>query len=265
MYNTETKTETNYKMTNDKEGVYDELSSYFEDKPDHFNIFEEEIDINVQKEYYEYLEQLAEELKEETDLPLNAELLFSEEASLEEKKRMLVLLSNVNEVDAYRTIEQYVKEGDKELRPWAVIAMQQSRMLLESTLLDEKSVFISTGLGGKGDKLRYFCVLFGNNLRSFSDSQRKILKNEIEFAFKEAESELENIDYTDSVVCFKALIPIEADLRELFDGIINEANNYGNFLNQNMIVTNVKSLTIEEIKTILASKAEEETEEGDEE
>ncbi len=32
-------------MTKDKEGVFDELSSYFEDKPDHFNIFEEEIEL----------------------------------------------------------------------------------------------------------------------------------------------------------------------------------------------------------------------------
>lgn len=250
-------------MTNDKEGIFDELSSYFEDKPDHFNIFEEEIDINVQTEYYNYMEKIAEELKEDIDIPLDANILFSEDASEEDKKKMLVLLSNVSEVDAYRTIEKFVKSGDPKLRPWAVIAMQQSRMLMESTLLDEKSVFISTGLGGKGEKLRYFCVLFSKNQQPFTDSHKKILKNEIEFAFKEVDAEIESIEYTDSVACFKALIPLEADLRELFDGIINEANNYGDFLNQNMIVTNVKSLSIDEIKAILASKQQKEEDDTD--
>lgn len=244
-------------MTNDKEGVFDELSSYFEDKPDNFNIFEEEIDINVQEEYYKYMEKIAQELKEEIDLPLDASILSSEDATEDEKKRMLVLLSNINEVDAYRTIEEFVKSGDKKLRPWAIIAMQQSRMLMESSLLDEKSVFISTGLGGKGNKLRYFCVLFAKQSKKLTESHKKILKNEIEFAFKEVDAELESIEYTGSLACFKTLIPIEADLRVLFDNIIAEANNYGNFLSQNMIVTNVKSLTIEEIEEILKNKNKE--------
>jgi len=245
-------------MTKDKEGVFDELSSYFEDKPDHFNIFEEEIDVNVQMEYYKYMEKIAQEIEDETDLPENAEILFSSDSSEEDKKKMLVLLSNVNEVEAYRTIEKFVKSGDKNLRPWAIIAMQQSRMLLESSLLDEKSVFISTGLGGKGNKLRYFCVLFAKDTEELTDSHKKILKNEIEFAFKDVDAELEKIEYTSSITCFKALIPIEANLRELFDNIIAEVNNYGNFLKQNMIVTNVKSLTIEEINKILKGRKKEE-------
>jgi len=245
-------------MTNDKEGIFDELSSYFEDKPDNFNIFEEEIDVDVQMEYYKYMEKIAQEIEDEIDLPENAEILFSPNSSEKDKKKMLVLLSNVNEVEAYRTIEKFVKSGDKELRSWAIIAMQQSRMLLESSLLDEKSVFISTGLGGKGKKLRYFCVLFTKDVDELSESHKKILKNEIEFAFKKADAELENIEYTNSLACFKALIPIETNLRELFDNIIAEVNNYGNFLNQNMIVTNVKSLTVEEINEILKDKKKEE-------
>ncbi len=91
-----------------------------------------------------------------------------------------------------------------------------------------------------------------------TDSHKKILKNEIEFAFKDVDAELEKIEYTSSITCFKALIPIEANLRELFDNIIAEVNNYGNFLKQNMIVTNVKSLTIEEINKILKGRKKEE-------
>ncbi len=243
-------------MTEDKEGIFKELSSYFENNPNNFSIFEEEIDINVQKEYYKYMENLASDIKVNSDISIDADILFSKDTLEEDKKKILVLLSNINEVDAYRTIEKFVNLEDPTLRAWAVVAMQQSRMLLESSLLEEKSVFISTGLGGKGNKLRYFCVLFSKYQQIFKNNHKKILKNEIDFAFKEVDAELENIDYNDSVICFKALIPIKVNLKELFDNIINESNNYGNFLNQNMIITNVKSLSSEEIKSILKNNEE---------
>ncbi len=40
-----------------------------------------------------------------------------------------------------------------------MLAFQENKMLLESSLLDENQILISTGLGGKGMKLRYFTVM----------------------------------------------------------------------------------------------------------
>ena len=148
-----------------------------------YSIFEDQIDINVQKEFYEYLESLTPSIKQEENNSLDEiDLLYSKDSSEEEKKKILVLLANLNEVKAYRAIERYTKEGDKNLRKWSVVALQQSRMMLESSLLDEKSVFISTGLGGKGNKLRYFCVFFTHNQEELQTDKQNTLRKEIEFA-----------------------------------------------------------------------------------
>jgi len=223
-----------------------------------YSIFEDQIDINVQKEFYEYLESLTPSIKQEENNSLDEiDLLYSKDSSEEEKKKILVLLANLNEVKAYRAIERYTKEGDKNLRKWSVVALQQSRMMLESSLLDEKSVFISTGLGGKGNKLRYFCVFFTHNQEELQTDKQNTLRKEIEFAFNKEKAELETLEFTKGIVIFKALIPIKTDLKELFDTIITEINNYGKLLKDNIIITNVKSLTISEINKILNTESEE--------
>lgn len=47
------------------------------------------------------------------------------------------------------------------------------------------------------------------------------------------------------------LLPLKTELQPLFAGIIDECNQYGNFLHENMIITNVKKLTDEEIMHLL--------------
>ena len=50
------------------------------------------------------------------------------------------------------------------------------------------------------------------------------------------------------------LLPLKTELQPLFAGIIDECNQYGNFLHENMIITNVKKLTDEEIMHLLHAK-----------
>ena len=62
-------------------------------------------------------------------------------------------------MECYRAIESFLEIAEEILHDWAVLALNESRMLLESKFLDESQVFISTGLGGKEEKFRYFVVL----------------------------------------------------------------------------------------------------------
>jgi hypothetical protein len=55
------------------------------------------------------------------------------------------------------------------LKDWAALSLQESRMTLESSLLDENQVIISTGLGGKAKKLRYFAVIAAKRRENFSE------------------------------------------------------------------------------------------------
>ena len=197
------------------------------------SILEEEVDIKVQKEYFEMVNLLSKRTenyqKTSKQYLENINDLYDDTIDPEIKKKMLVVLATLDDVSVYRAIENFSKQ-DTPLKKWAIIALQQSRMLLQSTLLDDPGVFISTGLGGQGLLLRYFCVFFYRVPGDLPSFQQNTLKNEAETAINKTE------------------------LQPLFAGIIDECNQYGNFLHENMIITNVKKLTDEEIMHLLHAK-----------
>lgn len=243
--------------SNEKDNL-DRLSKLFSKDPSVYSIFEDQIDIDVQKEFYHSIVELTPQLKTEENHALeNIALLYKKDYPIKQKKEILLLLSNINKAEAYRAIESFKKDGDQSLNKWASIALQQSRMMLESSLLDEKSIFISTGLGGKDGKLRYFCVFFTKTIDRLRSNEEEIIEKEIEFAFIRDDVDLETLEFTEGIVCFKALIPINTNIKKLFDGIISEINNYGQLLKDNMIITNIKSLTADEINKLLNKKNEE--------
>ncbi|MGB5989447.1 MAG: hypothetical protein WBG43_06890 [Marinifilaceae bacterium] len=243
---------------NTKKFNLERLNQLIDRKSDTYSIFEEEIDINIQKEFYELMNKISnKELCEENTSIFDIDELYDNETEKHRKKEILVLLANLNKVEAYREIEKFKKQANKEMEKWSHIALQQSRIMLESSLLKEKSVFISTGLGGKENKLRYFCVLFTKEMNELSNKEKTILKKEINFAFNKVNVDLETLEFTKGITTFKALIPVKANIKKLFDDIIAETNNYGNILKENMIITNVKSLSIEEIDNLLKTKSEE--------
>ncbi len=88
--------------------------------------------------------------------------------SLQVKKEILARLATIEKVECYRVIEAFLEIAEEDLHDWALLALNESRMLLESKILDENQVFISTGLGGKEEKLRYFVALMSRT-KSGSD------------------------------------------------------------------------------------------------
>ena len=221
----------------------------------HLNILEEEIDVEVQHQYMALLERLIKGgnfkvLSE--DASIHAQDLFDEAIDEEKKKVLLVTLSMVNDISIYRTIEAFQKQ-DTPLKPWATIALQQSRMLIQSNLLDESTVFVSTGLGGHGTQLRYFCVYIANKGITLQPFQWDIAKKETELVITKNKGEIEQFEHFEKYITFTLLLPIEANLKDIFNSIIDECNTYGNFLQENIIITNVKKLSTEEIDAVLSS------------
>ena len=221
------------------------------------SILEEEVDIKVQKEYFEMINLLSQHLEDYQKISIqyqeNIDDLFDEALDEEVKKKMLVILASIDDVTVYRKIESFSKLNTP-LQKWSIIALQQSRMLIQSTLLDDPGVFISTGLGGHGLLLRYFCVFFNRLSGQLQAFQQNTLKNEAETAIKSAEGYIESTEFKDDYTIMLLLLPLKTDLQPLFAGIIDECNQYGNFLHENMIITNVKKLTTEEIYQLLHAK-----------
>jgi len=233
-----------------EENIYDKLKEIFGGIPGNLSVLEEEIDINLQVEYYEYARAHRHAITADEVIG-KKDNIFQKDVSNEDKKSLFVQLASLDNVEAYRTIEKFIQDQEHELREWAVLAYQESRMLLESKILNENQVFISTGLGGKGDKLRYFIVFFANKGKSFNNFQKKVLQNEIDFFFKQCSGEVEEISYKDTFATFKVVIPLNVPLKNLFKNIILESNQYGDFLMSNFIITNVRCLSDEEIYDFL--------------
>lgn len=234
----------------EEEFLYKRIQEALENIPENFNILEEQIDVQLQMEYFEFSRKFRED-EDVNHFMKQSDQLNNNELDVETRKKILVALASSSEVESFRAIEHYLKEPDPLLKDWAVLALQESRMLMQSALLDEQQVFISTGLGGKGQKLRYFVVFLHQSGGVLSDMQKKLVNDELKYALTQNEGELEElssmIDFTTALV----ILPIKAPLKDIFREIIDECNQYGNFLQEDMVITNVKRLNPLEIVELL--------------
>jgi len=127
-------------------------------------------------------------------------------------------------------------------------------MNLESHLLEENQIFISTGLGGKEDKLRYFVVLIARNRELLSDSQIRIINSEFTEVLNKFDAEIEDSNASGYLATFQLLLPIQYPVKQVFQEGIDEVNQFGDFLRETCIVTNVKKLSFEEIEDFIEQK-----------
>ncbi|MDR0766599.1 MAG: hypothetical protein LBF09_06665 [Odoribacteraceae bacterium] len=241
----------------EEKDIWKNVNELFVRAADNINILEEEIDINVQRQYMAFAKKLAaneEECKKLLrEAKENIRSLFSDVMSDKEKKKLLVLLAMIDDVAIYRAIEIFAKQKGR-LKKWATVALQQSRMLIQSTLMGEASLFVSTGLGGHGANLRYCCVLVVNNEVALQPYQRDIIQKESELAITRQGGCIERCEFHDRYVMLTLLLPILINLKAIFKDIIEECNTYGNFLNERMILTNVKKISTRDIETFIENE-----------
>ncbi|MGB9746576.1 MAG: hypothetical protein ACPLXM_06570 [Bacteroidales bacterium] len=229
------------------ENIYGRITEILGHKPQNFSILEEQIDLDVQMEYFEFSRNMNHS-NDVLALPEKKELLYNPAADKSVKKEILARLAFSDEIEAFRLLQAYVRHGDEELRDWAILAMQECRVLIESKLLDENQIFISTGLGGKGFKLRYFIVLLLRPNKRMTPLREKIILNETEAIFKKHTIDTESVRFAGRFVTLLVMIPLDITIRSVFDEIISVCNYYGNFLQEDFVVTNVRILTDSEIK-----------------
>lgn len=235
------------------ENLYEKIQEILGGVQGNLKVLEEQIDMDLQLEYYECSKKMRDELEEEWAFE-NARYLKEPGYSLQVKKEILARLASIEKVVCYRYIEEYLGNADEELHDWAVMALNESRMLLESKLLDESQVFISTGLGGKEEKLRYFVVLVSRNNVDLNETQKKVIINEFDYILQRYDAEIEEDNYSENMATLLLLLPMNHSLKQVFQEAIYECNKYGDFLNEDFIVTNVKTLSFTEIKKFIDSK-----------
>ena len=236
----------------ENEDISMKMQEFFGGLSQNFTLLEDPVDVAVQIKYFEASYRMNGKLSEEEIFACKDDL-FDPNLPVELKKSLLVQLASVPNPEIYRTLEAYAKKPDEDIKDWAKLALQENRLLLESHLLDNhhRQVFISTGLGGKGHKLRYFVVLInkgGDDLKPF---QQKVVQDEMQYALQRYDSELENLSFKQRYTTMKVVVPISSDLTKLFREGINECNQFGDFLSSDFLVTNMKELSDEEINEAL--------------
>ncbi|MDR0742945.1 MAG: hypothetical protein LBF05_01110 [Tannerella sp.] len=235
-----------------QEDVFKRFYESFQNMDGHFHILEHRIPVEQQMEYFKYSDHIRKKVGEMSDFDYEGYTADLQEGKLsgKEKKHVLSILALSKQVRAYRLIEQYVQHPDPELVNWAYMALMESRITLESELSGEKQIYISTGLGGKGNKLRFYVLVLSFEGMSFLDYQRKIIEKEFGYALPKEDCEIERLTIGDKYVELVFLVPVKVDIRMVLEDVIRECNLYGNFLSEIFTVTNVKELTPEEVGQI---------------
>lgn len=234
-----------------EEEFYQNIQKALADLPENFSILEEQIDINVQMKYFEFAKVIR-NLNLSDEYFRSRDELFLEEVSEERKREILSAIATIDDVTAFRTIERFAGDSSGEIKQWAILAMQESRMLIQSSLLDEQQIFISTGLGGKGKKLRYYVVFMNNKEHKLlTKVQQKLLKDELTFELNTVEGEFESMDFMEGFSTALVMLPLKSDVKMVFRNVIDECNQYGDFLKDDIIVTNVKIMSRGEIIQML--------------
>jgi hypothetical protein len=237
----------------DQEGLQDVLSQI----PDRFVVAEEELDGAVHAEFSRYGHRLLSSQPHEAG-PEVHQTLFDPTAPLEVKREMLVSLARCGTVDAYRVIEQYVKNPDPVLAPWSKIALYECRMALEGELREEPVGIISTGLGGAEHRLRYL-VAVGLSCAPLHDAQQHRLESAWRTICERYGSVLEQVRFHPDHVIITLLVSMETPVGTVIDEGIDAANGYDLLLRQRYFVTNVTIPTDEEIQRVLKEISRDET------
>lgn len=227
---------------------------------DNFRILDHQVDVDLQMEYFEFSRN--QEKPESIEVVISSEAnLYNDEITDENKKSLLVSLASIEKPEAYRIIERFVPIAKPELRDWAIMAKLESRMLLETTFSEESQIFISTGLGGRASKLRYFVAIFSECETEFTETQKRLVISEIEMALGKSDGELESVSSHYNYLSFLLLLPISVAVKDPIKTAIDECNSLAPFVKNDFIITNVKELSENEIGDIISGKSEYDVEE----
>ncbi len=219
-----------------------------------FHLLEDLVPIEEQMEFFRESDRFRKE-KSAFDRDEEIVILFSSNQPISRKKISLIRLSSVPEVSAYRAIETYHSSPQEaELLNWSSMALVGSRIILSSSLSGQQQVYISSGLGGIGKKLRFFGVFTSSDFTPFTDLQREIIDREFRFQFGQNEIDVESFEIVDNYFSILMLFPIEVDAKNIIMSILDEVNQYGDFVDNKYLFTNVKLLDEHEIQLLIEKK-----------
>ena len=227
-----------------------EILRFLKNLPETFEMMEEPISLEIQKEYIEYSHsfEYGETSEEETNQLCH---FLTADAPAIAKKKALGLLAHLGTIPAFRGIEKYYKRAETdELKQWAALALQECRMFLESSLTNESVGFFSGPMGGQNNKMKCFLMVLPVK-ETFTETQKKVIKDEFPMAFKKLNAELQTIDFNDRYAEITAFIPFDVAIDTLMQAGIKKCNELGEFVFEYYYATNGGVPDEKEIENII--------------
>jgi hypothetical protein len=218
---------------------------------DNFILIDEPIVLFTQEEYFSFSETIDFDNVDYKEVLTGSDKLFYKDTPIESKKKILILLAHLGTPESCRILEKYLKSSEANLRDWALLSLNECRMFLESVLLEEEGGFISTGLGGKDNKLRYYFIVSSKDGLPFSETHKNTLKRGFETISHKYKSQIEEINFEATYAMIGMLIPMDIAVGEIIEEGISECNKIGEFLFLDYYVTNVRKPTCKEISNYL--------------
>lgn len=237
-------------MKNDRNALK-ELQHSLENIKGNLHVLEINVPVEKQMEYFHFSETIRQDPSDTEVVENQINILSSSESSPADIKYALAFLAISGDVKAYRAIEAYYQEHPSD---WSALSYIQAKITLESEFSDEKQIFISTGLGGRGDLLRFFAFFKSKRGIQFSDYQKKLIEKEAPYYIQSNQGISEEIQIHDNYFTLLFLIRLQVDIKTMLEEIIDECNQYGDFIDKGFVITNVKVFTDEEIQKELKKK-----------
>jgi len=225
------------------------LELLFDGLPLNFRVMNMPLSVDTQMEFMEVMKNLDEQESVEDWKTCEARL-FNPETPLNEQKTLLAQLTLVDDVEVMRALERYAESCPAEVKDFAKMAAYQSKLFLEAAILGENQVVVASGLGGEGEKMRFFVALQSRNHKPLSAVQQRIVQKETAYQLKQYNVVAESVTFEGCYVKVIALIPMRTGVHRMFQQCIDACNELGEFLEKNMVISTVKVLNAEELDEI---------------
>ncbi len=223
------------------------------DQDDNVSVMKSNIEIpqETHAEYIRYHDQVDTGSLDADAVIGESELLFSNNAPLEDRKRILFSLAHVGTLEAINILQRYLEGPVQELVTWATLCFNECRMFVKADELDEDQVVIMSGAGGDGRRMRWYFVLSAKDNKPFADHEQKIISNKLNEISNLLDSKIENIEFQEYAVLVTAMVSFEVAVGKLIEDVIRACNKGKRFLRFHYFVVNTKKPSQEDIQEYL--------------
>jgi hypothetical protein len=236
----------------------DHFRQSLQDTKGQLHVLDTSVPVDTQIAYFRYSKMVkdrSEPASTDGQIDEQIEILRSEGVSFEDTRYAMTFLAVSGDVKAYRALETYNKDPKNQPpSEWMIMSMLQARIIIESQFSDEKQIYIASGLGGSGSRMRFFAFFKSEGLRPFTHYQRDLIAKEFPFYIRRFQGEVEEMQIEDTYFSILFLMDLHADTSVVLPTAVNECNEYGHFIRNDFIVTNEKKFSEEDIRRELQQR-----------